>query len=123
MIFNKNKVYDVLKFISMVVFPAFAALYLGLAQLWNWPNAEQVVASLALISTFLGTVLQISAVKYNNSDAGTDGYLGAQGVDADTGHPDLKLTLTKMPGELMDKKHIRLKVGQPPAPKEELEGL
>lgn len=114
MIFSKNKVYDILKFISMVVIPAVAALYLGLANLWNWDHTTEVVGSLALFSTFLGTLLQLSAVKYNNSDASTDGYLGATGVDPDTGNPDLGLTLTEHPKVLMKKKTVRLRVGTPP---------
>jgi hypothetical protein len=115
----KNKMYDVLKFVSMVALPAGTALYFGLAQLWSWDHTAQIVGSLALVSTFLGSVLQLSSVKYNNSPAGTDGYLAAKGLDPDTGNPDLKLIFTKLPNELMDKKNVRLKVGHPPEPKEE----
>jgi hypothetical protein len=123
MILKNNKVYDVLKFISMIGLPAFAAFYLGMAQLWNWEHTDQIVGSLALLSTFLGAVLQISAAKYNNSAASHDGYVATTGADEDTGNPDVKIVFNKLPNELMDKKTVRLKVGHPPVPKEELEGL
>lgn len=64
-----NKVYDVLKWIAMVVIPALGALYFGLAGIWGWPYGEQVVGTLTVVDTFLGVVLGISSVQYNKSNA------------------------------------------------------
>ena len=37
-----NKVYDVLKWIAMVVLPAIATLYLALAGIWGFPYGEEI---------------------------------------------------------------------------------
>ena len=60
-----NKVYNVLKWIAMIVLPALATLYLGLSQIWGLPYGEEVSATITLIDTFLGTVLMISTNQYN----------------------------------------------------------
>ena len=61
----KDSVYDVLKWIVIVVLPAISALYYGLAGIWNWPYAEKVVGTIALVQVFLGAVLCISTIGYN----------------------------------------------------------
>jgi hypothetical protein len=64
-----NKVYDVLKWIAMVVIPAVGTLYFALAGIWGWPYGEQVVGTLTAVDTFLGVVLGISSVQYNKTNA------------------------------------------------------
>ena len=60
-----NKVYNVLKWIAMIVLPALAALYLGLSNVWGLPYGEEVSTTITLVNTFLGTVLMISTNQYN----------------------------------------------------------
>ena len=69
----KDSRYDLIKKFVQVVLPAFASLYFGLAQIWNLPAAEQVVGTIALITTFLGVVLGVSNKKYLESDRPYDG--------------------------------------------------
>lgn len=109
-----NKAYDVLKFIALVVLPALAVLYMGLGQIWEWPETEKVAGSIVLVDTFLGALLQISTKKYNNDPNALDGYLYSNTVDEDTGLPDLKLMVTTPPDELLNGKRARLKIGPPP---------
>ena len=59
-----NKLYDVLKWIAMVVIPAVGTLYFALAGIWGWPYGEQIVGTLTAIDTFMGIVLGISANQY-----------------------------------------------------------
>ena len=59
-----NKVYDVLKFIAMVILPAIGTLYFGLARIWNLPYAEEIVGTITIIDTFLGTILGINSSQY-----------------------------------------------------------
>lgn len=59
-----DKLYDVLKWVAMVGLPAVTALYLTLANIWGWPYAEAIGATLAAVTTFLGTVLGISSIQY-----------------------------------------------------------
>ena len=60
----KNETYDVLKSITLIWLPAISALYVGLSKIWGFPLAEEVAGSIALVCTFLGSVLQISTRKY-----------------------------------------------------------
>lgn len=62
-----NKVYDVLKWIALVALPAITALWLTLANIWGFPYAEAIGATLAAITTFLGALLGISSYQYNKS--------------------------------------------------------
>ena len=59
-----NKVYDVLKWIAMIVLPALATLYLGLSNVWGLPFGEEVSQTITLVNTFLGAVLMISNTQY-----------------------------------------------------------
>lgn len=60
-----NKVYDVLKWVALIVLPAGATLYSVLAGIWGLPFAEQIPATITAVDTCLGALLGISAVKYN----------------------------------------------------------
>jgi hypothetical protein len=59
-----GKLYDTLKFLAQIVFPALGTLYFTLAGIWGLPAAEQIVGTIVAIDTFLGVVLQISSVKF-----------------------------------------------------------
>lgn len=59
-----NKVYDVLKWISLIALPAVTALWLTLANIWGFPYAEAIGATLAAVTTFLGALLGISSIQY-----------------------------------------------------------
>lgn len=64
-----NKVYDVLKWIAMVVLPAIATLYLALAGIWGLPYGEEVVGTIMAVDTFIGVVLGISSVQYSKKNS------------------------------------------------------
>ena len=59
-----NKVYDVLKWVAMVGLPALTALWLTLANIWGFPYAEAIGATMAAVTTFLGALLGISSIQY-----------------------------------------------------------
>lgn len=60
-----NKVYDILKYIALLVLPALATLYLALASIWGLPYGEQIAGTITAIDTFLGAILKISSDNYN----------------------------------------------------------
>lgn len=60
-----DKVYDVLKWIVMIVLPALATAYVGLASIWAWPFADEVTKTTAVVCTLLGALLGISTAQYN----------------------------------------------------------
>ena len=63
-----NKIYDILKWIAMVVIPAVGTLYFALAGIWGWPYGEQIVGTLTAIDTFMGIVLGISSAQYKKAN-------------------------------------------------------
>lgn len=63
-----NKVYNVLKWIALVVLPAIATLYFALATIWDLPYSEQIVGTITAIDTFLGAILGISNYNYNKTN-------------------------------------------------------
>lgn len=65
MIFKNSKIYDVLKWIALVVLPAIATLYFALSGIWGFPYGEQIVGTITAIDTFLGAILGISSINYN----------------------------------------------------------
>ena len=60
-----NKLYDILKWVVIIVLPALATLYAALAGVWAWPYPDEVVTTITAVDTFLGAVLCISTVNYN----------------------------------------------------------
>ena len=63
-----NKVYDILKWIALVVLPAIGTLYFALAGIWGLPYGEQVVGTITAIDTFLGALLGISNHNYKKKE-------------------------------------------------------
>lgn len=63
-----NKVYDILKWIVMIVLPAISALYVGLGSIWGWLYIEQVAGSISCVTVFLGALLGISTAQYNKNN-------------------------------------------------------
>lgn len=63
-----NKVYDILKWIAIVVLPALATLYFALAGIWGLPYGEQIVGTITAVDTFLGVVLGVSSAKYRKKN-------------------------------------------------------
>ena len=55
-----NKVYDVLKYIALIVLPAIGTLYFAIAGIWDLPYGEQIVGTITAIDTFLGALLGIA---------------------------------------------------------------
>lgn len=60
-----NKVYDILKYVVMIVFPAASVLYVTLANVWGWPYATEIANTLDAITVFMAAVLMVSTAQYN----------------------------------------------------------
>ena len=60
-----NTCYDILKWVTMIVLPALATAYVGLAAIWGWPYADEIAKTTAVICTLLGALLGISTAQYN----------------------------------------------------------
>lgn len=73
--------YNVVKKSATIVLPALATLYFALAQLWNFPEPEKVVASITALNTFLGVLVQISKKSYYASNAPYVGEIKVEDSD------------------------------------------
>ena len=62
-----NKVYDILKWITLVVIPALATLYVALAAVWGFPYADAVAKTSVAVCTFLGALLGVSTAEYRET--------------------------------------------------------
>lgn len=62
-----DRIYDVLKWVVMVVLPALTTAYVGLAAVWEWPYAEEVAKTSAVVCTLLGALLGISTAEYRKA--------------------------------------------------------
>lgn len=60
-----NTVYDVLKYIALIVLPALGTLYFALAKIWGFPYGAEIVGTISAVDAFLGALLQISTNEYN----------------------------------------------------------
>ncbi len=63
-----NKTYDFLKWLAQILLPALGTLYFALARIWGLPYGEQIVGTITAIDTFLGVLLGISSMKYNEKE-------------------------------------------------------
>lgn len=107
-----NKMYDRLKWISLVGLPAFGVLYLGLAAVWGLPKADEVNQTIILVCAFLGTVLGISAIRYNNSDRKYDGDIYVEQQEDGTKVFDMQLRHLEDPTVLSEQKDVKFKVNK-----------
>lgn len=63
-----DSLYDLLKWVVMIVLPALTTAYVGLAAIWGFPYAEEVAKTSAVICTLLGALLGISTAQYNKDN-------------------------------------------------------
>lgn len=102
-----NELYNVLKWIALVLLPALAALYLGLAALWGLPHPNEVAGTITLVDTFLGLLLNVATKNYNQSADKFDGSLQINANDNSIIH---QLELSTAPEDLGRQDAITLKV-------------
>ena len=69
-----NKAYDILKWIAQILLPALGTLYFALAEIWNFPFAEEIVGTITAVDTFLGVLLGIASANYNKNKEVRKGY-------------------------------------------------
>lgn len=102
-----DSVYNFLKPVTTIVLPAAGSLYFGLAGIWNLPNADKVVGTIAVLTTFFGVILGLSTKSYNNSDSKYDGTLEVHETPEKIAY---LIDVTKDPVGLARKTEVTLKV-------------
>lgn len=67
-----DKVYDILKWICLIVLPACATLYSVMSGIWGFPYGDQIVGTITAVGTFLGTLIGVSAKTISNENKKSD---------------------------------------------------
>ena len=69
-----SRVYDVLKWVGLIVCPALAVLFGTVAQAWGMEAsiASAVVLTVNAVGTFIGAVIGVSQLKANAGEGGAD---------------------------------------------------
>ena len=60
-----NKVYDILKWVSVIVVPAIVLLINTLGGIWGWEHTTEISATVSAIGVFIGALIQISSARYS----------------------------------------------------------
>lgn len=59
-----DKVYNVMKWVVVIVLPAISTLYSTLSATWGWAYADQISTTISAVTVFLGAVMMISSYQY-----------------------------------------------------------
>lgn len=60
-----DKVYNVLKWVCMILLPAIATLWFALGKIWGFPYLAEIEATIIAVDTFLGALIGISTLQYS----------------------------------------------------------
>lgn len=97
----KGRAYGFFKNLAQLYLPAAGAAYFSLAGIWDLPAAGQVVGTVVVVDTFLGAILKVSQVSYDNSEERFDGTVLVDRSDPTNNPPVmLKKPSDKPSGEM-----------------------
>jgi hypothetical protein len=60
----KQETYKILSFLNQRLLPGLGTLYFGLSTIWGFPYGKEIVGTIAVINTFLGSMLGVSTHNY-----------------------------------------------------------
>lgn len=63
-----DRIYDIAKWLCLIVAPALAWGYSELATLWGWPLVEEVPKTINLVATIAGIILGISNASFKKDN-------------------------------------------------------
>lgn len=64
-----NKLYDVLKWLCIVVSPAVCTLLVSLNSLWDWGlPIDAITGTITGVTAFIGVIIGISSLNYNKTE-------------------------------------------------------
>jgi len=64
-----NKVYDILKWVSLVALDAIGLFYKTISTIWGLPMGDEVLATCTALSLFIGALIGISSAQYSKKNA------------------------------------------------------
>ena len=63
-----NKVYDILKWLCLICFPALAYAYSALAEIWGWPYGTEIPQTINVVAFVIGVMIGVSTLNYNKTN-------------------------------------------------------
>ena len=63
-----NKIYDVLKWICVILLPACGTLLFTLGEIFGWAWGGTAVGVITAADTFLGALIGVSTAQYNKGE-------------------------------------------------------
>lgn len=100
-----NKIYDILKWLSLVLLPAISVLYATLSPVWGLENVEPVVVTINAIGLFIGAVIGVSSNAYAKTR-----YDGVLNVLQNGAKKTFDLALDHPPEKLEGQKEVIFKI-------------
>lgn len=65
-----NKLYDILKWVAIIVLPALATFVKVVFAIWSIPYGDAISGTITAFATFLGAILMVSNAQYNKNMKG-----------------------------------------------------
>lgn len=62
-----NKIYDILKWVALVMLDAVGLFYQTLAEIWSLPYGDNVLKTCVALSVLIGTLIGVSGTQYSKS--------------------------------------------------------
>lgn len=100
--------YNWIKWLLIIVVPAFGTLYSQVADPLGLGGVETVLRVLFAVAAFLGLILGVSTVQYNNSDDKYDGTIDPLTANMQTSDKALDLSTDEY--DAANQKEVLLKV-------------
>lgn len=69
-----NKIYDILKWVALVMLDAVGLFYQTIAGIWSLPYGDNVLKTCVALSVLIGTLIGVSGTQYNRTDNEERGY-------------------------------------------------
>lgn len=63
-----NKIYDILKWLCLICFPALAYGYSALAEIWGLPYGTEIPQTINIVAFVLGCCIGVSTLNYNKTN-------------------------------------------------------
>ena len=104
-----NRIYDLLKPVVTMVLPGLGTLYYAVALIWHLPKAEEIVGTVAALTTFLGLFMGVSTAAYNKSDSKYAGVLNVI-TPSDGSQQTLSVGLNQHPDVIQQMKAVTFQV-------------
>lgn len=65
--FFSDKIYDILKWVAIIVLPALATLVKVVFTIWQLPYGTEIATTITALATFLGALLMVSNANYQKT--------------------------------------------------------